>query len=95
MSALDRENVNARATYLVNDNIGYGIGQQIVVTTGLTTGHKIVAGDILTMRCDGVVVLLAIGSAVVFLKFVHHFIYYHPLGEVPEEEAKAFYRDDD
>jgi zinc transporter ZupT len=39
--------------------------------------------------------LLALCSLVIFVKFVHHFIYYHPLGEIPDEEAKASYRDDD
>jgi hypothetical protein len=39
--------------------------------------------------------LLAIGCAVIFVKFVQHFLQYNPLGEVPDEEAKAFYRDDE
>jgi len=55
MSSLARGNVNARATYLVNDNIPYNITQQMVVTSNLSTGDKIAAGDILTMRCDGVI----------------------------------------
>jgi uncharacterized membrane protein YfcA len=38
---------------------------------------------------------LALGSLVVFVKFVYHFIYYHPLGEIPDDEARAGYRDDD
>jgi hypothetical protein len=39
--------------------------------------------------------VLALGSIALFVKFVHHFIYYHPLGEVPDDEARASYRDDD
>jgi TRAP-type mannitol/chloroaromatic compound transport system permease small subunit len=39
--------------------------------------------------------LLALGGIVLFVKYVHHFIYYHPLGEIPDEEAKASYRDDE
>jgi hypothetical protein len=39
--------------------------------------------------------VLALGSFVLFVKFVYNFIYYHPLGEIPDEEAKAGYRDDD
>jgi hypothetical protein len=39
--------------------------------------------------------VLALGSFVLFVKFVYNFIYYHPLGEIPDEEAKASYRDDD
>lgn len=38
---------------------------------------------------------LALGSFIIFVKFVYHFIYYHPLGEIPDEEAKASYQDDD
>ena len=39
--------------------------------------------------------LLALGCFMLFVKYVHHFIYYHPLGEIPDEEAKASYRDDE
>jgi hypothetical protein len=39
--------------------------------------------------------LLAVGCLVLFVKFVYNFIYYHPLGEIPDDEAKASYRDDD
>jgi hypothetical protein len=39
--------------------------------------------------------VLALGSLVLFVKFVYHFINYHPLGEIPDDEAKASYRDDD
>jgi hypothetical protein len=39
--------------------------------------------------------VLALGCFVIFVKFVYHFIYYHPLGEIPDDEAKASYRDDD
>jgi hypothetical protein len=39
--------------------------------------------------------ILALGSFIIFVKFVYNFIYYHPLGEIPDEEAKAHYRDDD
>jgi ammonia channel protein AmtB len=39
--------------------------------------------------------LLAIGCLAIFVKFVYNFIYYHPLGEIPDDEAKASYRDDD
>ncbi len=39
--------------------------------------------------------LLALCSFVIFVKFVYHFLYYHPLGEIPDDEAKASYRDDD
>ncbi len=39
--------------------------------------------------------LLAIVSIAVFVKFVYHFVYQSPLGEVPDEEAKEYYRDND
>jgi len=39
--------------------------------------------------------LLAIVSFVIFVKFVYHFIYHSPLGEVPDEEARDHYRDND
>lgn len=39
--------------------------------------------------------VLALLCFVIFVKFVYHFLYYHPLGEIPDEEAKAHYRDDD
>lgn len=40
-------------------------------------------------------ILLAIACGIVFVKFVYHFVYYHPLGEIPDEEAKEEYRDND
>jgi hypothetical protein len=39
--------------------------------------------------------ILALGSFILFVKFVYNFIYYHPLGEIPDDEARAHYRDDD
>jgi ammonia channel protein AmtB len=39
--------------------------------------------------------VLALVCFVIFVKFVYNFIYYHPLGEIPDDEAKASYRDDD
>ncbi|MGA9140035.1 MAG: hypothetical protein WBZ29_07420 [Methanocella sp.] len=39
--------------------------------------------------------LLAIGSIAVFIKFVYHFVYQSPIGEVPDEEAREYYRDND
>jgi zinc transporter ZupT len=39
--------------------------------------------------------LLAIGSFVIFVKFVYNFIYHSPLGEVSDEEAKDYYREND
>jgi hypothetical protein len=39
--------------------------------------------------------LLAIVSIAVFIKFVYHFVYQSPLGEVPDEEAREYYRDND
>ncbi len=39
--------------------------------------------------------LLAIVCAAIFIKFVYHFIYQSPLGEIPDEEAKEYYKDND
>ena len=39
--------------------------------------------------------LLAIAGIAYFVKFVYHFLYYHPLGDIPDEEAKAHYQDDE
>jgi hypothetical protein len=56
MSALNRGNVNARAEMLVNEGIPYLIVQQMSISvSGLSTGDKIPTGNILFMRCDGVV----------------------------------------
>lgn len=39
--------------------------------------------------------LLAIISFVIFVKFVIHFLKYSPYGDIPDEEARASYMDDD
>lgn len=39
--------------------------------------------------------LLAIVSIVIFVKFVYHFVYHSPIGEVPDEEARDYYRDNE
>jgi hypothetical protein len=39
--------------------------------------------------------LLAIVSLVVFVLFVYNFIRYSPAGDVPDDEAKSLYADDD
>jgi hypothetical protein len=39
--------------------------------------------------------LLAIVCLVIFVKFVYHFVYHSPIGEVPDDEAKDYYRDND
>ena len=40
-------------------------------------------------------VLLAIGSFILFVLFVYHFVFHSPIGEVPDDEARAFYREDE
>ncbi|OPY28423.1 MAG: hypothetical protein A4E28_01546 [Methanocella sp. PtaU1.Bin125] len=39
--------------------------------------------------------LLAIVSIAVFVKFVYHFVYHSSVGEIPDEEAREYYRDND
>ncbi|MPM56990.1 hypothetical protein SDC9_103807 [bioreactor metagenome] len=56
MSSLARGNVNARANYLVDEGIAYYLLKQMSISTsGLSVGDKIPVGNILSIRCDGVV----------------------------------------